>query len=90
MKVRYDPGFFPQYRKANVRIQNSFDRKFRIFVKNPNDLELNNHELKREWIGYRSIDIDANWRAIYKEIHLGDELIAYFSAIGTHQNLYSK
>lgn len=88
MKVRYDPDFFPLYRKANVRIQNSFDRKLRIFIKDPHNLELKNHALEREWEGFRSININADWRAIYKEIKIGKETIAYFVAIGTHEEFY--
>ena len=89
MKVKYDPGFFRFYKKASVRIKNSFDSKLRIFIRDPFDLELRNHRLKREWEGYRSIDITADWRAIYKEIKIGEQAFAYFVALGTHKELYS-
>lgn len=88
MKVKYDPAFYVFYKKANVRLRNAFDRQLKIFKINPHDPSLNNHVLEREWEGYRSIDINADYRAIFKEIHLIDEILYYFVILGTHQDLY--
>lgn len=88
MNVRYDPDFLKHLKKLNVRVHNHFKDRVILFSKDPNNAELNNHELKREWVGYRSIDITADWRAIYKEIQLGNEVVAYFVAIGIHKQLY--
>lgn len=89
MEIKFDPRFRKQYKKADVRIKNQVRDRLRIFKKNPEDLQLNNHLLKREWEGYRSIDISADWRAIYTEKTEGKELIVYFIALGTHDKLYS-
>lgn len=89
MKIRYEPSFYKLYKKANVRIRNKFDNQLRIFKNNPFDPILKNHELKREWEGYRSINITADYRAIYKEIKLDEETVSYFIAIGTHEELYA-
>ena len=88
MIVRYSPHFYRQYKKANVRIRNSVDVRIEKFLKNPNDLQLNNHALRNEWQGYKSIDITSDWRAIYKEIYQGEDITAYFVEIGTHKELY--
>lgn len=88
MIVRYDPDFFRQLKKLNVKIRNHFKQAIFLFSKNPNDSALNNHKLHREWEGSRSIDINADWRAIYKEVTSANETIAYFVAIGTHSQLY--
>lgn len=90
MKVRYGPDFYQKYKKVDVRIRNRVDEKIEIFLKNPYDPRLDNHILKREWGGFRSIDITADWRAIYKEIKLGEDVVAYFVALGTHNELYRK
>lgn len=82
--------FIKQYKKADVKIRKVFDKQFALFAKNPMDLNLHNHPLRKEWVGHRSIDITADWRAIYKEIHEGEEYIAYFVALGTHQQLYKE
>ena len=90
MKVRYSPQFFRQYKRADVRIRNRVDERIEIFLKDPYDLQLDNHALEKEWKGSRSIDISADYRAIYKETQIGDDIVAYFVALGTHSKLYGK
>ncbi len=90
MKVRYSPDFYQKYKKADVRIQNRVDEKIEVFLKDPYDLQLDNHMLKRRWKGYRSIDITPDWRAVYKETQIRDESVAYFVLIGTHKQLFGK
>jgi len=68
-----------------VRIRNTVDERVAIFIKNPQDLILNNHALREPYQGLRSIDITSNWRVIYKEIHEGGEISAYFVLLGTHE-----
>ena len=81
-------GFINLYKKADVRIKKEVDEKLRIFGKNPHDLGLRNHELHEEWEGYRSIDISNDYRAVYEEVQEGEEINAYFIALGTHDELY--
>jgi addiction module RelE/StbE family toxin len=64
--------------------------KLRVFTKNPFELGLDNHPLRDQWEGYRSIDITSDYRAIYKEVQEGEELNAYLVALGTHEELYKK
>ncbi len=80
--------FIKLYKKANVRIRKSTDERLKIFGKNPFEKGLNNHSLRDEWEGYRSIDITNDYRAIYKEVKEGEEINAYFVALGTHKELY--
>lgn len=88
-------------KKAGVRIRNSVDDKIEIFLGDPTDPGLDNHELEREWKGLRSIDITSDWRAIYEykqslfsrrfeNKQVGEEIVAYFVAPGTHKELYEK
>lgn len=90
MKILYDPEFIHQLKKSNVRIHKSFREKIALFQNNPKDPVLDNHPLKREYLGYRSIDITGNYRAIFKEFTEGEDIIYYFFLIGTHEQLYSK
>ena len=66
MKRRYDPAFIKALKKTDIRIRKSFKEKIVIFAKNPYDPNLNNHKLKLEYEGYCSIDITADYRAIYE------------------------
>src|SRR3989344_5378394 len=88
MKRRYSPAFIKVLKKVDVRIRKSFRERIVIFAQNPNDLQLNNHALKKEWQGYRSIDINADYRAVYKEIAREEESVAHFVTLGTHDELY--
>jgi len=44
--------------------------------------------LHEEWEGFRSIDITNDYRAVYEEVQEGEEINAYFVALGTHDELY--
>lgn len=89
MKIKYDPEFIKKLKKQDVRIRKSFRARIALFQKDPNSSELNNHLLEKDYSGYRSIDITNDYRAVYKEVDLGgDEPVAYFSTIGTHDELY--
>ncbi len=90
MKVLYDSEFILQLKETDVRIQKNFREKIAIFQNNPKDPLLDNHSLKREYVGYRSINITADYRAIFKQIPKDEDIIYYFFLIGTHEQLYSK
>jgi addiction module RelE/StbE family toxin len=59
-----------------------------LFKKDPYNPQLDNHELQREYVGYRSIDITNDYRALYEEAQSDNETIAYFSLLGTHKELF--
>lgn len=88
MTIKYTTEFTSKLKKQNVRIRKSFKKAIIKFSQDPNDKELKNHLLSREWQGHRSINITADFRAVYKETKLADETIVYFITIGTHRELY--
>ena len=90
MKRRYDPAFIKALKKAEVRIRKSFRERIAIFAKNPLDPQLNNHKLRKPYEGLRSIDITNDYRAAYEEMTAGEDTVAYFVILGTHDELYGK
>ena len=89
MIIKYSPAFLKKLKKVDVRIRKSVKQRILIFSKTPNNPQLNNHSLRVEYFRYRSIDITADYRALYKEIVTGDgEVVAYFAYLGTHKELY--
>lgn len=88
MIIQYSPVFLEKVKRLEVRIYVSLRKQILIFSNNPYDPVLQNHALRGEWEGYRSINITTDWRALYEEIKDGDEIVAYFSYIGTHKQLY--
>ncbi len=85
MQINFNRAFKKQYKKAPLRIQKTFDRKFRIFTKDPFDPSLNNHPLKGSFKGNRSINITGDWRAFYSQ---PNKNIVIFEVLGTHSQLY--
>jgi addiction module RelE/StbE family toxin len=90
MKIVFDPEFIKKLKKADVRIRKSVKERILIFSKDPHNPQLDNHPLRDNYEGYRSIDITADWRAIYEQIQKEKEIIAYFVTLGTHKQLYGK
>jgi len=90
MNVDLDPDFLKSLKKLDVKIRKSFKERILIFQKNPNEPQLNNHELQNPYKGLRSIDITNDYRAIFEEIIVGEETIAYFSLFGIHNELYGQ
>ncbi len=90
MRVQLAPKLIKKIKKQNVRLRKSFKISINIFSKDPNDLHLNNHELRREWKGFSSIDVTSDLRAIYQEIDDEDGTFAYFVELGTHDRLFRK
>ncbi len=90
MIVIYAPAFLNKLKKVNVRIRKSFKERIGLFLKNPNDPILDNHPLQDEYAGYISINITSDWRRLYSEKYTEDDIVAYFSILGTHNDLYGK
>ena len=85
MRLDYHKGFRKQYKKFPPKIRERFQQRLLLFVEDPFNPVLGNHQLHGRWDGFRSIDITGDIRAIYEEL---DDL-AYFVAIGSHSQLYS-
>jgi mRNA interferase YafQ len=76
--------FEKQFSKLPKSLKTKVILRLELFTKDPFDSLLNNHPLRGEWRDYRSININADFRAIYKMT----DGVAYFMGIGTHSELY--
>jgi len=85
MVIGTTKAFDKQYAKLNFKIKIAFKQRIEVFKANPFDTKLRNHALKGKYLGYRSIDITGDIRALY--IIQGDTAII-FGFIGTHSQLY--
>lgn len=83
-------NLFNKHRKsAPLDVRVALREALEIFAENPNTDGLSNHSLDRlgkKYFGFWSIDVDDDWRALYRKI---DNRII-FIALGTHKQLYSK
>ncbi len=88
IRIEYSKKFIKEFKKCPPKIKIAFKNRLKIFINNPRNSILNNHKLSGKLRKYRSININANWRAIFQEIT--KEKSIYFVAIGTHSKLYSQ
>jgi len=88
MIVQLAPKPREKLKKQSILIRKAFKIRILIFSKDPFNPQLRNHLLRDDWEGCRSIDINADWRAVYKELQEHGVQIAYFVAVGTHKQLY--
>lgn len=85
MIIETTKAFDKQYARVSLKVKASFKRRVEVFKTNPFDISLRNHALKGKYLGYRSIDVTGDVRALYTT--QGDTIII-FGFIGTHSLLY--
>lgn len=84
MIIKLHKNFIKHYKRLRLSEQKKFKERRDIFLKDKFHPILNNHSLKGKYLGYRSINITGDLRAIFKMI--GEEAI--FVALDSHSNLY--
>ncbi len=85
MNIVFHRNFKKAYKKLLSSSRKKFDKRLIVFIDNPFDASLRNHQLTGKYRGYRSIDITGDIRAIYEPV---DDNTALFITIGTHSKLY--
>lgn len=81
MIANYSKNFIKQLKKAPQKIKTQLIKRIEIFSQNPLHPSLHNHSLLGEYVGYYSINITGDWRAIYVPISDNEVL---FIALGRH------
>ena len=85
MQIRRTKAFEKQFKKLPKKIQNKFDERFLLFLREPTSPILKIHLLQAEKAGLVSMNVTADYRALFTwEL---DEVIFY--EIETHSQLYS-
>ena len=84
MKIQLHKDFEKQYQKLRTNEKRKFKERRDLFMQDQFNPILNNHSLKGKYLGYRSINITGDLRAIYIE----EGEIVIFVAIDSHSNLY--
>ncbi len=84
MFIDFHKDFTKNFKKLSPKIKKKFQERLLLFEKDEFDPTLNNHALKGKWLGYRSINVTGDLRAIYKR----DGNTAIFVTVNSHGNLY--
>ncbi len=87
MKISFHRHFEKKFRKLDIKLKKVFYQKLKIFSVDPFSQEFNNHPLKGKYVGYRSINITGDIRAVFKFLSK-DSL--EFDDIDNHNNLYKR
>ena len=83
-RIEFSPAFQKLLARAPTEIKQAVQDTMDLFEENPYTPVLRNHPLKEEYAGFNSIDVTEDWRALYRE----EAERYYFSALGTHDELY--
>lgn len=84
MIINYHKDFLKDFKKLPKKIKEKFKERQLLFERDEFNPVLNNHALKGRWLGYRSMNVTGDIRAIFKR----DAESALFVAIDKHSNLY--
>lgn len=85
MIIKTTKTFDKQYVKLDRKLKIAFKQRLEVFKVTPFDSRLRNHALKGKYLGYRSIDVTGDVRALYT---VRGNIIIIFGFIGTHSQLY--
>jgi len=85
MKAEFHKGFDKQLAKLPKKRRDKVIDTIDLFLEEPMEPLLRNHELTGEWAGFRSISAGGDLRLHFEIV---GENIAYFVAVGTHSQLY--
>lgn len=85
MNFRFHKQFLKAFKKQTVNEQELVKEKLELFLLDQFHPRLRNHRLKGRYLGYRSIDIRPDTRAIYKEISDQEVIFVY---LGSRTELY--
>lgn len=85
MIIKTTKSFDRQYVKLSAADKRRFRERLELFKANPYDKLLRNHGLRGKYLGYRSINIKGDLRALY---YVEGDTICIFAFIGSHSQLY--
>ena len=78
--------FVKQFRKLPENVQRAFQTRRDIFLEDEHSSTLHVHSLQGKYLGYKSFNVTADIRVVYKELN---ENTILFAEIGSHSELYS-
>ena len=84
MIIDFHKEFTKEFKKLSPKIKKKFQQRLVYFEKDEFNPILNNHALKGKWLGYRSVNVTGDIRAIFKR----DKKRVLFVTIDNHSNLY--
>ncbi len=88
MIIKKHKLFDKSYSKLSEKLKIKVKETLILFGKNYFDKKLNNHALKWDFIGLRSMNVTADYRIIFRELSDGKYEIIELMKVWTHSELY--
>jgi addiction module RelE/StbE family toxin len=85
MIIQTTKTFDKQYIRLNEKVKRQFKQRLELFTAEPFEPAMRNHALKGKYLGYRSIEVAGDIRALYT---VKGNIVVIFGFIGTHSQLY--
>lgn len=85
MEFLYARIYKRQFKKPPPDLQQKVMQRLALFLSDEMSPILDNHPLRFEWKGYRSINITGDYRLIFKK---ESDMLIRLEEIGTHSELY--
>ena len=76
MEFRYTQKFKKQFKKLPQNVQDNFAERVDLLVSDPTNPKLRLHPLKGKFVGYWSMNVTGDVRALYRED--GERIIIFF------------
>lgn len=86
--VEFSDRFERKLQEVPDEIKAAFADALDLFIEEPNHPTLRNHPLKKKHVGFRSIDVTGDVRAVFKEVQIAERIVIKFHLLGTHKELY--
>ncbi|MFA5916785.1 MAG: type II toxin-antitoxin system mRNA interferase toxin, RelE/StbE family [Candidatus Gracilibacteria bacterium] len=88
MIIKKHKFFDKSYLKLSEKLKIKVNDTLILFSENYSDKKLNNHALKGDFLGLRSINVTGDYRIIFKDLSNNTYEIVELIKVGTHSELY--
>jgi len=85
MEIIFTDSFKSRFNKLPKKIQEKFENRLEIFIKEPANPLLKIHTLKGNLLGLRAFSVTGDYRVLYRMVN---PLTAKLIDIGTHNQVY--
>jgi len=88
LEVQFSKQFDKQLRASREEVRKAFSDSLQLLLTNKYNFSLNNHLLTGRYIGYRSINVHEDLRAIYREMYGERGMVMVFEVLGRQEELF--
>ena len=88
MQIIETKRFKKSRQKLDDFVLGKMKETLQLFIQEPTNAKLKNHELSGQLKGIRSINVTGDWRILFRELSAGKYELVELLQIGKHSQLY--